>query len=472
MPVQDAAAICQSLQPNHITNLRAEDAPLAEPKSPQQKTTEETEISHQSRLIRDSHDSGLKTNINELTRSDSGSHTESRPCPRLWVKSLKDSGNSIPLVTRYEPASEQSLTTRSTVNKLGLRVLPNKPTGRTIKTTFGILECKAFVSITVESPLAGDSRLETFNVAVAEDWLVAAQGVELLAGRRIIAKLEEVGVSHPAAISDRRPEVGLKHPLPEFSETSSSCITEREDHGSLYYSCKDVQQQRVTGLFDNPFDRDDSSLDSSEASTHLTEGSEKDSPLNWNDFSSVSWSNGSDRKTSIESETLSKFGRTFILRDEKSGERGSGLYKDNGPMHDSLPRGLEKRKLPDWANFNTARAVGTEEANDDDALDPAPAGSTKSHGSLPSDIVPRAPQCFQATEGSHRECILGLRSREKIPEMMVLLYALLAFMLSLAFCFVNWFGLGDRQPDMQNATTPLTISLTTFGLFMAYLVKH
>ncbi|EQB54722.1 hypothetical protein CGLO_05405 [Colletotrichum gloeosporioides Cg-14] len=438
MPVQDDAAIYQSPQPSRGASLRTEDAPLAKPKSPQQKTTEETEISHQRSLVRDSHDSGHQKNITELTRSDFGSHTESRPCPRLWVKSLKDSGNSVPLVTRYEAASEQSLITRSAVNRLGLRVLPNKPTGRTIKTSLGILECRAFVSITVESPLPGNSRLETFNIAISEDWLVAAQGVEILAGRRIIARLEEIGFSHPAAVSDRRPEVGLKHPLPEFSETSSSSITEREIQGSLYYSCKDVQQQRATGLFDNPFDRDDSSLDSYEASTHLTEGSEKDSPLNWNDFSSVSWPNESDRKTSIKSETLSKFGRNFILRDEKSGERGSGLYKDNGPMYDSIPRGLEKGKLPDWANFNTARAVSTEESNDDDAFDPAPAGNTKSHGSLPSDVVPRAPQCFQATEGNHRQCIWSLRSREKISEMMVLLYALLAFMPSLAFCFVYW----------------------------------
>lgn len=432
MSVQDAAAICQSPQPNHITNLRTEDAPLAEPKSPQQKTTEETEISHQSRLIRDSHDSGHKANINELTRSDSGSHTESRPCTRLWVKSLKDSGNSIPLVTRYEPASEQSLITGSAVNRLGLRVLPNKPTGRTIKTNFGILECKAFVSITVESPLAGDSRLETFNVAVAEDWLVATQGVELLAGRRIIAKLGELGISHPAAISDGRQEMGLKHPLPATSETSASSITERDGQGSLYYSCKDVQHQRATGLSDNPFDRDDSSLGSSEASTHLTEGSESDDPLEGNDCSSVSWSIESDSKTSAKSETLSEFGRTFKLRDEEFGGRGSGSCNGSGPVYDSLSRGLEKGKRLDWANLNAARAVSSEESDDTDRLKPTPAGKTKSQDNLLSGIVPRAPQYFQATKGGHRERVWSIRAREQISAVMVLTYALLAFIPSLA----------------------------------------
>lgn len=95
-------------------------------------------------------------------------------------------------------------------------------------------------------------------------------------------------------------------------------------------------------------------------------------------------------------------------------------------------------------------------------------------GSLPTDTVPKIPQRLTRFDepSNNRETFWGLHAREQISAMMVLLYALLAFMPSLAFCFVYWFGLGDKQPDMQNATTPLTISLTTFGLFMAYLVKH
>lgn len=96
----------------------------------------------------------------------------------------------------------------------------------------------------------------------------------------------------------------------------------------------------------------------------------------------------------------------------------------------------------------------------------------QSQGNLPEDTVPRIPQRFRAVEGSHREHIWGLHAREKVSAMMVLIYALLAFVPLLAFCFVYLFGLGDKQPDLQNATTPLTLSLTTFGLFIAYLAKH
>ncbi|KAF0326011.1 hypothetical protein GQ607_006829 [Colletotrichum asianum] len=404
-------------------------------------------MSHQTRVVRDSHDPGLESNIPELMRADVESHTESGPHSRLWVKSLKDSDNSVPLVIRYEPASEQSLITRSAVTKLGLRILPNKPTGRIIKTTFGFLECYAFVSITIESPFPGNLRLETFNIAVAEDWLVA--GVELLAGRRIIAKLQELGVSLPAAISDRRQEVSLK----QHSETSASSITERDGQRSWYYSCKDVQHHHATGLSD----RDDLSLSSSEASTDFPEGSDSDDSSDWNDCSSFSWSSESDSTTSSESETLSEFGRTFKLRDEEFGERGSGSYNGDGPVYDSLSRGREKGKRPDWANVNRDPAICSEEPKDADHLDLAPAEQTKSRGNRPSDIVP---QCLQIIE------------RKKVSAMMVLIYAVLAFLPSLAFCCVYWSRLGDTQLDMQNATTPLTISLTTFGLFIAYVVKH
>ncbi|KAK1850733.1 hypothetical protein CCHR01_06634 [Colletotrichum chrysophilum] len=95
-------------------------------------------------------------------------------------------------------------------------------------------------------------------------------------------------------------------------------------------------------------------------------------------------------------------------------------------------------------------------------------------GNLPTDTVPKIPQRLTHFDelSNNRETFWGLHAREQVSAMMVLIYALVAFTPSLAFCFVYWFGLGDKQPDMQNATTPLTISLTTFGLFVAYLVKH
>ncbi|KAK2771613.1 hypothetical protein CKAH01_04188 [Colletotrichum kahawae] len=447
MPVQDAAATQHSPRPDHIAGLRTKDATLAESPTLQRKTTRETEIFLQNRVVRDSHDSGHKPNITESRTSDVGPYTESRSSSRLWVKSLEDSGNSVPLVARYEPASEQSLIASSAVNRLGLRVLPNKPTGRTTKTSFGILECHAFVSITIESPLPGNSRLETFNVAVAEDWLVASQGVELLAGRRIIAKLQELGVNNPDAISDRRSEVSLTHHLLTISETSSSSITERDDQRSLYYSCKDVQHQRATGLSQNLIDRDGLSLGLSEGSTHLPEESDRDDPFDWNDISSASWPSESDRKTSTKSETLSEFGRTFKLQDEEFGERP---YNGNGPVYESPPRGLEEGKHPDWINLNTARVVRSDESNDDHRLDHALAEKTKSKGNLPSVIILRTPQCFQTTKGSHRERIWGLHAREHISAMMVLMYAVLAFMPSLAFCFVYWFEIVKYTPMFGN----------------------
>jgi hypothetical protein len=47
----------------------------------------------------------------------------------------------------------------------------------------------------------------------------------------------------------------------------------------------------------------------------------------------------------------------------------------------------------------------------------------------------------------------------------------LALLPWLGFCFVYVFGMGGKTVDLQNATTPLTISLTSLGLFIAWLVK-
>ncbi|KAK2771488.1 hypothetical protein CKAH01_04063 [Colletotrichum kahawae] len=95
-------------------------------------------------------------------------------------------------------------------------------------------------------------------------------------------------------------------------------------------------------------------------------------------------------------------------------------------------------------------------------------------GSLPTDTVPKIPQRLTHFDelSNNRETFWGLHAREQISAVAAFTYALLAFMPSLAFCFVYWFGLGDKQPDLQNATTPLIISLTTFGMVITYLVKH
>ncbi|KAK1719150.1 hypothetical protein BDP67DRAFT_172978 [Colletotrichum lupini] len=93
---------------------------------------------------------------------------------------------------------------------------------------------------------------------------------------------------------------------------------------------------------------------------------------------------------------------------------------------------------------------------------------------LPADTVSRIPRRKTRFDelSSTREVFWGLHFREEISAFMVTLYALLSLMPWFAFCMVYLFGLRGKQIDLQNATAPLTISLTTISLFIAWLVKN
>ncbi|KAI9155619.1 Ankyrin-3 [Paramyrothecium foliicola] len=92
---------------------------------------------------------------------------------------------------------------------------------------------------------------------------------------------------------------------------------------------------------------------------------------------------------------------------------------------------------------------------------------------LPPDTVLRIPQRFKFFDelGAAREELWGLHAREKRSALRVFFVVVLTLLPWLAFCFVYLFGLGGKTVDIQNATTPLTISITSLGLFLAWLVK-
>ncbi|KAI1880578.1 hypothetical protein JX265_000818 [Neoarthrinium moseri] len=94
-------------------------------------------------------------------------------------------------------------------------------------------------------------------------------------------------------------------------------------------------------------------------------------------------------------------------------------------------------------------------------------------GKLPSDTVPKIPQRFRYFEEQHtnREELWGLYAREERSALMVLIYVLVFLMPWFAFCFIYIFGLDGERPGLQDATTPLTISLTSVSLFLAWLLK-
>lgn len=93
---------------------------------------------------------------------------------------------------------------------------------------------------------------------------------------------------------------------------------------------------------------------------------------------------------------------------------------------------------------------------------------------LPADTVSRIPRRKTRFDelSSMREVFWGLHFREEVSAARVSTYALLSPTPWFAFFMVYLFGLGGKQIDLQNAATPLTISLTTISLFLAWLLKH
>jgi len=92
---------------------------------------------------------------------------------------------------------------------------------------------------------------------------------------------------------------------------------------------------------------------------------------------------------------------------------------------------------------------------------------------LPHDTVVKIPQRFRYFNeiSPGREEFWGLRAQEQHSALRGLLYALLIFLPMISFCFVYLFHIGGLELDLQDATTPLTLSLTSFGLFIAWLLK-
>jgi hypothetical protein len=91
---------------------------------------------------------------------------------------------------------------------------------------------------------------------------------------------------------------------------------------------------------------------------------------------------------------------------------------------------------------------------------------------LPSDSVHRIPQRFlNFNKKLHtREWFWGILVRERRSAAMTALYIIVMMSPSLAFCVL--YLLGIVEGDVQNATTPLVVSMTALGLFLASMIKE
>jgi len=92
-------------------------------------------------------------------------------------------------------------------------------------------------------------------------------------------------------------------------------------------------------------------------------------------------------------------------------------------------------------------------------------------GDVPTDSVDRIPQRYLDLGKSlnKREDILGIYMRERRSALMTALYTILSVSPFLAFCVL--YLLGFVQADVQNATTPLAISITALGLFLGSIIR-
>lgn len=92
---------------------------------------------------------------------------------------------------------------------------------------------------------------------------------------------------------------------------------------------------------------------------------------------------------------------------------------------------------------------------------------------MPSDTIPKIPQRLRYFDesGAAREELWGLLVREERSALMVGAYVLVALSPWFVFFFVYLFGLGGGTIDLQNAATPLTLSMTSLALLIAWLVK-
>ncbi|KAM7187478.1 hypothetical protein V8F33_011218 [Rhypophila sp. PSN 637] len=93
-------------------------------------------------------------------------------------------------------------------------------------------------------------------------------------------------------------------------------------------------------------------------------------------------------------------------------------------------------------------------------------------GDIPTDSVDRIPQRYWNINKtlSVREDFWGILIQEQRSAVMTALYTLLTLSPFLTFCIL--YLLGIVQGDVQNATTPLAISLTAFSLFLGLIIKQ
>lgn len=93
-------------------------------------------------------------------------------------------------------------------------------------------------------------------------------------------------------------------------------------------------------------------------------------------------------------------------------------------------------------------------------------------GDFPSDTVDRIPQRFWNFDkrASQREDFWGIYVREKRSAVMMALYMVLSVLPFVGFCLLYTFGV--VRGDVQNAATPLALSLTMLAGLLGAIVKR
>ncbi|KAK4215427.1 hypothetical protein QBC37DRAFT_312464 [Rhypophila decipiens] len=144
-----------------------------------------------------------------------------------------------------------------------------------------------------------------------------------------------------------------------------------------------------------------------------------------------------------------------------SPEEFKHLYQHAATKSSGLITRTFKRMLPSYTD-SLPTAHPPQPNPDDEDYD----------GDIPTDSVDRIPQRYWNINKTLnvREDFWGILIQERRSAIMTALYTLLTLSPFLTFCIL--YLLGIVQGDVQNATTPLAISLTAFSLFLGLIIKQ
>lgn len=112
----------------------------------------------------------------------------------LWLKPPGTFTDPEPLRTLYDSGSDFSLVTKHFAAKLHLQILVYPPSMYvSIMTKFGMVDPEGFVKVDVEASWIRPGSLGECNITVVADEVLQPHGADLLAGKKIIERLQFMG---------------------------------------------------------------------------------------------------------------------------------------------------------------------------------------------------------------------------------------------------------------------------------------